>query len=46
MHSLFDLGCLTCGNFNFLVKKYGDKHICLDCRKNLMSYNNDKVIIF
>lgn len=30
---------------NYLVKKYGDKHICLECRKRLVSPSNDPVMV-
>ena len=39
-------GCITCGKTNLSVKYHGERHICLECRKKVKTYNGDKVVLF
>ena len=43
--ALFNTGCLTCGGENIEVKYYGQRHLCLQCREKLKTFNEDSVFV-
>ena len=45
-NALYDKGCITCGRTNIFVTHYQDRHICLECRKSIISYERDPMKIF
>lgn len=44
--ALFDKGCLTCGKDNIVTKYHGERHVCINCRQQIKSYDGDEVKIY
>jgi hypothetical protein len=44
--ALFDRGCLTCGKDNLFTKYHGDRHVCINCRNQIKTYDGDEVKIY